>query len=182
MKRAQGVIEGVAPGRHISELNETGDRPARIAGLQIMVPELIGDCLLVVAVKLFDCPADIGMQDPALPGHELCVGDAANPVMTEIDSLAIGGQDMAAHQLLDSACRIHFAELSGPRQQREREVTADGGGHFHQTLRQAGQTFQARRDEILNGGRQARLALPDGRTVVVQRPHGFDDDEGIALA
>ena len=95
-----------------------------------MVAELIRDLCIVIAVKLLDCLADGRVQHPALLRHKLLISDAANPVVTEVDPLAIGGQDVAAHQLLDSYRRVHFADLSGPREQREREVTADCGGYL----------------------------------------------------
>jgi hypothetical protein len=40
--------------------------------------------------------------------------------------------------LLDSYSRVHFADLSGPREQRERKVTANCCSYLYQTHRQVG--------------------------------------------
>ena len=141
--------------------------------------ELIGDLALVAVVKFLDCLAHGCVQHTALRRHQLLISDAAYPVVTEIDPLAFGGQDVASHQLLDSDRRVHLADLSGARQQREGEVPADCSGYRHQAFRQVGQAFQSRRHKIPY---QARLALPYGRAVVLQRPHGLDNNERVTFA
>src|SRR5690348_4728251 len=137
-KRPQSVVEGISPRRQTGKLDQAGDRFAPIACLQVVMAELIRDLLLITVMKLLDSVADSCVQQSALLWHKLLISDPANPVVAKVDSLAISGQDMAAHQFLDGYCSFHFADLSGPREQCKCEVAADCSSHLYQEHRQAG--------------------------------------------
>lgn len=159
-----------------------GNGLPEVGGLGVVVAELIGDLVQVVAVQRLQRVADGGMEDSALGWQQALVSHEPDPVVAEVQPIADGVQDAAPDQLLDGISGLALAEAARAREKGEGKVTADGGRDGDAVSGKLGQTLQSLGDHLLNTAAWARLLRPGLGRVLLEAPDGFHDDERISLA
>jgi len=132
-----------------------------------------------IGIERFDRLGDPVVEALAAPRRELAVGDFADSIVGEVETLAHAGEEASSNELLHSLRGRVVIETGGLSQKLELELAPDPGGHGQQGPAPGGQPLEPAADHLADTLRQRHTVR---RGAFLERAHRLHDHEGIPFA
>jgi hypothetical protein len=126
------------------------------------------------------------MQEAAAGREEPLVGHVADPVMGEVQQVAVGLEHVMANHLLDRFRDVALVHAAGGPEEGEVEAPPDDRGHRGHLLAARAEPVEPAGHQLADargqGQRRGLLGPARQQPIVVDGAHGLQHHEGIALA